>query len=84
MQKIIRHIKRWNKWRKNCCNSKFHKFLVLVGIIKSPTMPHILLDDEIKAFQDGFKKGIKGGFKQWQQEQSTKKEAEEATTQPRE
>jgi len=99
MQKIIRHIKRWNKWRKNCLNSKFHKFLVLVGIIKSPTMPLILLDDEIKAFQDGIEKGIikmpyilsddelkiiKGGFKQWQQKQSTKEEAARVTTQPRE
>ena len=35
---LIKHIKRWNRWRKYNTNSKLHKLLVLLGIIKSPTM----------------------------------------------
>ena len=38
MRKIIKHIRVWNKWRKGCLNSKFHKFMVLIGLHNSPTM----------------------------------------------
>lgn len=48
MNKLIKHIRRWNLWRKNCMNSKFHKFLVLFGVTKSPTMATIFLPEEIK------------------------------------
>lgn len=34
---MISHIKLWNGWRKHNCNSKLHKFLVLIGIDVSPT-----------------------------------------------
>lgn len=34
---IVKHIKHWNKWRKRNLNSKLHKFLVLIGIVHSPT-----------------------------------------------
>lgn len=34
---IITHFKLWNRWRKNCTNSIFHKFLVLFGLCYSPT-----------------------------------------------
>lgn len=34
---MIRHIKVWNRWRKRNLNNKFYKFLVLLGIAKSPT-----------------------------------------------
>lgn len=37
MKKIIDHIKIWNRWRKYNDNSIFHKFLVLIGVIPSPT-----------------------------------------------
>lgn len=54
--KIIRHIKRWNKWRKRCRNGKFHKFLVLIGVIHSPTFLRILTDEEEKAYYEEIKK----------------------------
>lgn len=31
VKKILRHAILWNKWRKNCLNSKFHKVMVLLG-----------------------------------------------------
>ena len=34
---IIKHIKRWNRWRKYNCNSKLHKLLVLFNMAPSPT-----------------------------------------------
>ncbi|MBS4930280.1 MAG: hypothetical protein KH020_02945 [Clostridiales bacterium] len=51
----MKHIKRWNKWRKNNINNKLHKFLVLIRLIKSPTMNQILLDDEIKIINNQLK-----------------------------
>ena len=35
---MIRHIKVWNAWRKRNLNGKLHKVLVLLGLIKSPTL----------------------------------------------
>lgn len=61
--KVINHIRRWNKWRKGSLNSRFYKFLVLIGIKKSPTMPHIWLDSEWKQFGEGFRKGLEEGLK---------------------
>lgn len=37
MKKLIRHVKEWNKWRKNSLNSSMHKLLVLIGFRRSPT-----------------------------------------------
>ena len=50
MNKLIKHIRRWILWRKNCMNSKLHKFLVLFGVVKSPTMATVFLPDEIEEF----------------------------------
>lgn len=47
MNKLIKHIRRWNLWRKKCMNSKLHKFLVLFGVVKSPTMATVFLPEEI-------------------------------------
>ena len=49
MKKIIDHIRRWNIWRKHCINSPFHKFLVLIGFIKSPTMAFTFLPEELRS-----------------------------------
>ncbi len=35
--KLFNHLKAWNEWKKHNLNSKFHKFLVLIGLIHSPT-----------------------------------------------
>lgn len=34
---MIRRFKLWNEWRKNCLNGHLHKFLVLIGLVRSPT-----------------------------------------------
>ena len=49
---MIKHIRRWNIWRKHCMNSPFHKFLVLVGFIKSPTMSFTFLPEEWLAYEE--------------------------------
>ena len=48
MRSIINHVKRWNKWRKHNLNGPLHKFLVLIGLVKSPTMLMIFTDEEVK------------------------------------
>lgn len=37
LENIAIHISIWNEWRKHNTNSKFHKLLVLLNIIHSPT-----------------------------------------------
>lgn len=37
MRKTIDYIKLWSKWRKHNLNGRFHHYLVLFKIIKSPT-----------------------------------------------
>lgn len=34
---MIARFKRWYKWQKNCLNHPFYKFLVLIGVVRSPT-----------------------------------------------
>lgn len=42
------YIKRWNRWRKFNANSKWHKFLVLMGFRYSPTFEFAdIIGDEI-------------------------------------
>ena len=57
----IKHIKRWNEWRKHNGNSSLYKLLVLLGIVKSPTLPFVLTKEEDKAVVEAFKKGLKEG-----------------------
>ena len=47
MNRLIKHIKRWNIWRKHNINSKLHKFFVLINFIKSPTMMSVLLPERV-------------------------------------
>nr|DAW50902.1 MAG TPA: hypothetical protein [Caudoviricetes sp.] len=47
MKKLIKHIRRWNIWRKHCHNRSLYKILVLFGVTKSPTMVTVLLPEEI-------------------------------------
>ncbi len=44
-ERIANRVKRWNKWRKGNRNSKFYKFLVLIGIAKSSTYILTFIDD---------------------------------------
>lgn len=62
---MLNHIRRWNIWRKSCLNGPIYKILVLFGVIKSPTMPFVMLPEEekeiAKAFVEGYQKGLKEG-----------------------
>lgn len=54
MKRLINHIRRWNMWRKYSLNSRYHKFLVLFGIIQSPTM--LCVDfEKIENYPYGYK-----------------------------
>ena len=46
MNKLKRHIERWNLWRRLDRNCRFHHFLVLLGLVNSPTFDNTLLPDE--------------------------------------
>lgn len=46
MKNLIKHFRRWNIWRKCSLNNKLYKFLVLFGVIKSPTMTTVFLPEE--------------------------------------
>lgn len=49
MKKLIKHFRRWNIWRKGCLNNRTHKFLVLIGFRKSPTLTFTMLPEEKRA-----------------------------------
>lgn len=52
MNRITNHLKRWNKWRKHSLNSPIYKFLVLIGVVRSPTLSLTLTDEEIRKYQE--------------------------------
>lgn len=54
------HICRWNIWRKHCLNGPIHKILVLFGVIKSPTMPFVMLPEEEQEMMDAIQRSLKG------------------------
>lgn len=54
--KIIKHIRRWNLWRKYCLNPPTYKLFVLLGLKKSETLVLTLLSEE----RDEFVKGLLG------------------------
>lgn len=62
--KIIKHIKRWNVWRKHNVNSKLHKILVLFGIIKSPTLVFTLIPEEYEEIQKAIEEAIENAKKE--------------------
>lgn len=42
-KEIVSHVKLWNEWRKGCLNGPLHKFLVLIGLVYSPTF-HVFVE----------------------------------------
>lgn len=54
MKRLINHIRRWNIWRKYSGNSRIHKFLVLIGLRKSPTMWTVFLPEEIGEYYERY------------------------------
>lgn len=59
IKKLIKHIKRWNEWRKGCLNNPVHKLLVLFKVIESPTFNHFWSEDDAKEFREGFLQGLR-------------------------
>ena len=57
MKKLIRHFKRWNHWRKRNVNSKFHQFMVLIGLHNSPTMMQVIPEEEWKEIAEKMNTG---------------------------
>lgn len=53
-RRAVLHIRRWNVWRKVCINGPFYKFLVLIGIIKSPSFVLALLPEDQKTIEEAF------------------------------
>lgn len=59
LKRQIKHIKKWNEWRKHSLNPPISKLLVLFNIIKSPTFEHFWTEKEQRDFYEGFMQGIK-------------------------
>lgn len=69
MQRIIKHIRRWNIWRKDNRNSRLHKLLVLLGLRQSPTLNFVFLPEELwpgQGFYDGLI-SVEGGTDMYEQ-----------------
>ena len=49
---MIKHIRRWNIWRKGCLNGPVHKVLVLFGLRKSPTFELMKVCSELEVDED--------------------------------
>lgn len=58
---MIKHIQKWNEWRKNNLNSPFHKILVLLKLHNSPTFEAFLTQKQMSKIIEAFEKGLKDG-----------------------
>ena len=58
---MIKHIRRWNEWRKRCLNSKWHKLLVLFGLRYSPTLHFTLLPEERNTLNEVYLRALATG-----------------------
>ena len=58
--KIIKHIRRWNLWRKYCLNPPTYKLFVLLGLKKSETLALTLLPKEQDEFTHNILEGLLG------------------------
>lgn len=63
MKKIIERFRLWNEWRKGCLNGPLHKFLVLIGLVYSPTFHNFV------AFKDWSIK-VPGSTVQYKEEEN--------------
>lgn len=54
IRRAVLHIRRWTIWRKMCINGPFYKFLVLIGLVKSPSFALTLLPEELKTIEEAF------------------------------
>lgn len=57
---LIKHIRRWNLWRKYCLNPPTYKLFVLLGLKKSETLALTLLSEEQDEFAHNILEGLLG------------------------
>lgn len=43
---MVQNYKKWKNWQKRCINSRFYKFLVLIGFVHSPSFEAFKILDE--------------------------------------
>ena len=43
---MVKKYKKWKDWQKCCINSRFYKFLVLIGLVHSPSFEAFKTRDE--------------------------------------
>lgn len=43
---MVQNYKKWKDWQKRCINSRFYKFLVLIGFVHSPSFEAFKTRDE--------------------------------------
>ena len=43
---MVKNYKKWKDWQKCCINSRFYKFLVLIGLVHSPSFEAFKTRDE--------------------------------------
>ena len=43
---MVKNYKKWKDWQKHCINSRFYKFLVLIGLARSPSFEAFKTRDE--------------------------------------
>ena len=43
---MVQNYKKWKDWQKRCINSRFYKFLVLIGFVHSPSFEAFKILDE--------------------------------------
>lgn len=57
---LIKHIRRWNLWRRYCLNPPTYKLFVLLGLKKSETLALTLLPEEQDKFAHNILEGLLG------------------------
>ena len=57
---LIKHIRRWNLWRRYCLNPPTYKLFVLLGLEKSGTLALTLLPEEQDEFAHNILEGLLG------------------------
>ena len=43
---MVKKYKKWKDWQRHCINSRFYKFLVLIGFVHSPSFEAFETRDE--------------------------------------
>jgi len=57
-ERILKHFRRWNEWRKGNLNGRFYKILVLLKLEHSPTFELFVTAEEREEAWRAFKKEL--------------------------